>query len=80
MVSGGIYTQTTSISTVSDILWRPKVVPAGANSVKLLEGAQVNEIVNQQTSLSKELDVVLEAYLAVEPPCVSPVPSPRNLS
>jgi hypothetical protein len=32
--------------------------------------SQVNEIVNQQTSMSKELDVILEAYLAVEPKCV----------
>ena len=29
--------------------------------------SQVNEIVNQQTSMSKELDVILEAYLAIEP-------------
>ncbi len=29
--------------------------------------SQVNEIVNQKTSMSKELDVILEAYLAIEP-------------
>jgi hypothetical protein len=33
-------------------------------------GAQVNEIVHQQTAASKELDDVLEAYLTVEPPFV----------
>jgi hypothetical protein len=31
--------------------------------------SQVNEIVNQKTSMSKELDEILESYLAVEPRC-----------
>ncbi len=29
--------------------------------------SQINEIVNQSTSISKEIDVILEMYLAVEP-------------
>jgi hypothetical protein len=29
--------------------------------------SQVNEIVNQKTSMSKELDEILEAYLTIEP-------------
>ncbi len=29
--------------------------------------SQVNDIVNQQTSVSKELDEILEAYLVVTP-------------
>jgi hypothetical protein len=32
--------------------------------------SQINEIVNQSTSMSKELDVILEMYLAIEPKCV----------
>jgi hypothetical protein len=29
--------------------------------------SQINEIVNQETSAAKELDVILEAYAAVQP-------------
>ncbi len=32
--------------------------------------SQINEILNQKTSMSKDLDAILEAYLAVEPRCV----------
>jgi hypothetical protein len=31
--------------------------------------SQVNEIVNQQTSVSKDLDEILEAYLVITPKC-----------
>ncbi len=33
--------------------------------------SQVNEIVHQQTSASKDLDEILEAYLVIEPKCAS---------
>jgi hypothetical protein len=29
--------------------------------------SQINEIVNQETSVTKELDVILEAYLVIQP-------------
>jgi hypothetical protein len=35
----------------------------------MMKCVQVNEIVNQQTSISKDLDVILEAYLSVDPRC-----------
>ena len=43
----------------------------GAASVFGTLISQVNEIVNQQTSMSQELDEVLEAYLAIEPKSMS---------
>jgi hypothetical protein len=38
--------------------------------------SQINEIVASQTSISKELDHVLEAYFSIEPRRVAPEKSP----
>ena len=48
----------------------------------MLGSSQVNEIVNQHTMASKELDVIFESYLAVEPrsACYCLVPGRASLS